>query len=36
MSQLKVNSIVPLSGLPAGATGGGVIQTVQTAKLLMT
>tara|TARA_A100001391_G_scaffold196095_1_gene174186 strand:- start:1021 stop:1551 length:531 start_codon:yes stop_codon:yes gene_type:complete len=32
MSQLKVNSIVPLSGLPAGATGGGVIQTVQTVK----
>tara|TARA_A100001388_G_C28744728_1_gene488801 strand:- start:10 stop:552 length:543 start_codon:yes stop_codon:yes gene_type:complete len=28
MSQIKVNSIVPAGGLPAGATGGGVIQTV--------
>ena len=28
MSQLKVNSIVPVGGLPSGATGGGVIQTV--------
>ena len=28
MSQLKVNSIVPAGGLPAGSTGGGVIQTV--------
>ena len=28
MSQLKVNSIVPTNGLPAGATGGGIIQTV--------
>ncbi len=28
MSQIKVNSIVPVGGLPAGATGGGVIQTV--------
>ena len=28
MSQLKVNSIVPTGGLPGGATGGGVIQTV--------
>ena len=32
MSQLKVNSIVPVGGLPSGATGGGVIQTVQTFK----
>ena len=28
MSQIKVNSIVPVGGLPSGATGGGVIQTV--------
>ena len=32
MSQLKVNSIVPVGGLPSGATGGGIIQTVQTIK----
>ena len=32
MSQLKVNSIVPVAGLPAGATAGGIIQTVQTVK----
>ena len=31
MSQLKVNSIVPVGGLPAGANG-GIIQVVQTAK----
>lgn len=30
MSQIKVNSIVPVGGLPAGATGGGVIQTVHS------
>lgn len=30
MSQLKVNSIVPLGGLPAGASGGGIIQVVTT------
>lgn len=30
MSQLKTNSIVPLNGLPAGASGGGIIQCVQT------
>tara|TARA_R100001460_G_scaffold52654_1_gene91573 strand:+ start:1135 stop:1662 length:528 start_codon:yes stop_codon:yes gene_type:complete len=29
MSQLKVNSIVPVGGLPSGANG-GIIQTVQT------
>ena len=28
MSQLKVNSIVPVGGLPSGAAAGGVIQTV--------
>tara|TARA_B100000424_G_scaffold204014_1_gene161111 strand:+ start:171 stop:701 length:531 start_codon:yes stop_codon:yes gene_type:complete len=28
MSQLKVNSIVPVGGLPAGASAGGIIQTV--------
>mgnify|MGYP003108586609 CR=1 FL=1 len=32
MSQLKVNSIVPVNGLPSGATGGGIIQCVQTVK----
>jgi len=32
MSQLKVNSIVPSGGLPAGASGGGIIQVVQTVK----
>ena len=32
MSQLKVNSIVPVGGLPAGATGGGIIQTVTLTK----
>jgi hypothetical protein len=30
MSQLKVNSIVPAGGLPAGASGGGIIQLVST------
>ena len=30
MSQIKVNSIVPVGGLPAGASGGGIIQIVQT------
>ena len=29
MSQLKVNSIVPVGGLSSGASG-GIIQTVQT------
>ena len=29
MSQLKVDSIVPRGGLPSGATGGGIIQTIQ-------
>ncbi len=32
MSQLKVNSIVPVGGLPSGASGGGIIQTVQVFK----
>ena len=31
MSQLKVNSIIPVAGLLSGANG-GCIQTVQTAK----
>lgn len=31
MSQIKVNSIVPVGGLPSGANG-GIIQTVQTVK----
>ena len=32
MSQIKVNSIVPAGGLPTGATGGGIIQTVYASK----
>lgn len=32
MSQLRTNSIVPLDGLPAGASGGGIIQVVSTTK----
>ena len=32
MSQIKVNSIVPVGGLPSGATAGGIIQTVTTVK----
>jgi hypothetical protein len=32
MSQLRTNSIVPLGGLPAGASGGGIIQVVTTTK----
>ena len=32
MSQLKVNSIVPVGGLPSGATAGGIIQIVSTVK----
>ena len=31
MSQLKVNSIVPVGGLPSGANG-GIIQVIQTKK----
>ena len=29
MSQLQCNSIVPIGGIPAGASGGGIIQCVQ-------
>jgi hypothetical protein len=32
MSQLRTNSIVPVGGIPAGASGGGIIQCVQTVK----
>ena len=32
MSQLKVNSIVPSGGLPAGAAAGGIIQCVESVK----
>jgi hypothetical protein len=32
MSQLQTNSIVPSGGIPAGASGGGIIQIVQTVK----
>jgi hypothetical protein len=31
MSQIKVNSIIPVGGLPSGANG-GIIQSVQTVK----
>ena len=31
MSQLKVNSIIPVSGVPTGG-GGGIIQTVTAVK----
>ena len=31
MSQLKVNSIIPVAGVPTGG-GGGIIQIVQTTK----
>jgi len=30
MSQVRTNSIVPVGGIPAGASGGGIIQVVQT------
>jgi len=30
MSELRTNRIVPRDGLPAGATGGGILQCVQT------
>jgi hypothetical protein len=29
MSQLRTNSIVPVGGIPAGASGGGVVQIVE-------
>ena len=32
MSQLKVNSIIPVSGVPTGASGGGIVQVVHTFK----
>lgn len=32
MSQIRVDSIVPRGGMPAGASGGGIIQIVQTVK----
>lgn len=32
MSQIRTNSIVPSGGVPAGASGGGIIQTVQTVR----
>jgi len=32
MSQVRTNSIVPVGGIPAGASGGGIIQIVQTIK----
>ena len=31
MSTIKVNSIIPVAGVPTGG-GGGIIQTVQTVK----
>jgi len=32
MSQVRTNSIVPIGGIPAGASGGGIIQAVSTTK----
>jgi hypothetical protein len=32
MSQIRTNSIVPSGGVPAGATGGGIIQIVNAVK----
>ena len=32
MSQIKVDSIIPRGGLPSGATGGGIIQVVQSTR----
>jgi len=32
MSQLRTNSIVPVGGVPSGASGGGIIQMVQSVK----
>ena len=32
MSQLRTNSIVPVGGIPAGASGGGIVQCVTTTK----
>ena len=32
MSELRTNRIIPRDGLPAGASGGGIIQVVQTTK----
>jgi len=33
MSQVRTNSIVPIGGIPAGASGGGIIQIVSTNKV---
>jgi len=30
MSQVRTNSLVPIGGVPAGASGGGVVQCVQS------
>ena len=32
MSELRTNRIIPRDGLPTGASGGGIIQVVQTTK----
>jgi len=32
ISELRTNSIVPVGGIPAGASGGGIIQVVSTTK----
>lgn len=32
MSQIKVNSIIPVSGVPLGSSGGGIVQVVSTRK----
>ena len=33
MSQIRTNSLVPAGGIPAGASGGGIIQIVSTTKV---
>jgi len=32
MSQVRTNSLVPVGGIPAGASGGGIIQCVYALK----
>jgi len=32
MSQVRTNSLVPVGGVPSGASGGGIIQIVQTVR----
>jgi len=36
MSQIRTNSLVPAGGIPAGASGGGIIQCVQSTSTSLT